>query len=131
MARKVGERMGRLRRATASVNCRTTTARTRYFVRGSWPQSLVTLQRQGNTVEGLEPLDGLFGSIADVFDGVLLGLPEQRLVRNSKGIDRDGRKVPRKSPLEGLRDCLKPGTERLGLVSSFASRPESGGATKK
>lgn len=36
------ERTGEFRRSTAQVNCNATTANTKYFVKGSGPQSLIT-----------------------------------------------------------------------------------------
>ena len=36
------ERTGEFRRSTAQINCNATTASTKYFVKGSGPQSLVT-----------------------------------------------------------------------------------------
>ena len=51
-----------------------TTAKVRYFVKGSWPQSFVTWLLVYIEKDEI-PLDGLFVSIGDGSDEVLLGLP--------------------------------------------------------
>ena len=69
----------------ATMNWSVTTARVRYFVRGSWPQSFVTFVSV-YVEKGLGmgvPLDGLFVLIADVFGEVLLGLPSSKLEKSS------------------------------------------------
>lgn len=64
----------------AMRNWSATTANTRYFVKGSWPQSFV-IWRDVRMVSRrwILPLDGPFELIVVVFDVVLLGLPVKRL----------------------------------------------------
>ena len=77
MRKKRTEKKGVERRWMATRNWNVTTARVRYFVRGSWPQSFVTFfsvyVEKGPGM--VAPLDELFVLIGDVSGEVLLGLP--------------------------------------------------------
>jgi hypothetical protein len=79
--KKRTEKKGVERRWMATRNWNVTTARVRYFVRGSWPQSFVTFfsvyVEKGPGM--VAPLDELFVLIGDVSGEVLLGLPSKSL----------------------------------------------------